>query len=64
VGLVVYIIAGVAVLAVVLSLAGVILGIGAGALWWATAVYHAFKPSEPPTQADKDWDRDQGRVAR
>jgi len=29
----------------------------------ATGIYHAFKRAEPPSEADKTWDRDQGREA-
>jgi len=51
-------------LVILLSLAGLALGLGAGALWWATALYHAFKPEERPSRADSDWYRNQGREAK
>ena len=52
----------VALLLGLVSLAGFLL-FGWGMLWWLTALWHAFKPEEPPGPNDSDWSRDQGREA-
>ena len=61
--IVVIIVVGLVVLAAGLSIVGAILGFSAGALWWITGIFHAFKPEEPPTRADSEWSRDQAREA-
>ena len=60
-GIVFTVIGIVVVVLVLLSIAGALLGAGAGALWWFTGVYHAFKPEESPRPMDASWDREQGK---
>lgn len=57
------IVVGLVALAAGLSIVGVILGLSAGALWWVTGIYHAFKPEEPPAPVDSEWSRDQAKEA-
>ena len=61
--IVVIIVVGLVALAVGLSILGVVLGLSAGALWWAVGIYHAFRPEEAPTPPDSEWSREQGREA-
>ncbi len=51
------ILAGLILLDVVLA----VLGVGGFFTWLATAVYHLFKPEEPPGENDDNWQPDQGR---
>ena len=62
-GIVFTVIGIVVVVLVLLSIAGALLGAGAGALWWFTGLYHAFKPEGPQRSVDASWGRDQGREA-
>ncbi len=63
---VIAIIVAVAVVGLLAALAvvGMLLGLAGGALWWATALYHALKPDPPPTEADTRWSRDQGKEVK
>ena len=49
---------------VVLIIIGVVLvAVGLFSVHWLTGIYHAFKPQPPPSRADFDWDRKQGKEA-
>jgi hypothetical protein len=38
--------------------------LGVGVLYIVTALFHVFKPAEPPGRQDAEWDRSQGKEAR
>jgi hypothetical protein len=58
-----YVVIAIVAVVVLIVIGVVLVAVGVFSVHWLTGIYHAFKPQPPPTRADLDWDRKQGKEA-